>query len=64
MPCKCVKCPDCNGLGKVESRTGSYPPETGLETCSTCRGSGVSEKCWECDDFSEDDFSEDFNEDD
>ena len=63
MPCKCVKCPDCNGLGQVEYRTGSYP-ETDLETCCRCRGSGVSEKCWECDDFSEDDFSEDFNEDD
>jgi len=53
MACKCVTCPDCNGLGQVEYRTGSYP-ETDLETCSTCRGSGVSEKCWECEDFSED----------
>ena len=58
MACKCVKCPDCNGLGQVEYRTGSYLG-TDFEICFTCRGSGVSEKCWECEDF-----SEDFNEDD
>ena len=53
MACKCVKCPNCNGLGQVEYRTGSYLG-TDFEICFTCRGSGVSEKCWECEDFSED----------
>jgi DnaJ-class molecular chaperone len=47
--CRCVSCPDCNGIGSVMQRTGSYPEED-LQTCSSCRGSGVSERCSSCED--------------
>jgi hypothetical protein len=45
--CTCVSCGDCGGSGQVEVRTGSYP-EWDLESCSNCRGSGVSEMCESC----------------
>lgn len=52
--CACASCPDCNGSGIVEIRTGGYP-ETDLETCSTCKGCGVEEKCLYCTEKEQDD---------
>ncbi len=45
--CRCVSCPECSGTGQVEYRTNSYP-EREMESCSTCRGSGISEACAKC----------------
>lgn len=45
--CRCVRCGECHGSGRVEVRTGGYP-ETDIETCSECRGTGKSETCSGC----------------
>ena len=45
--CECVSCHDCNGMGFVSVPTEDYP-EDDVETCPTCRGSGVTERCESC----------------
>ena len=45
--CKCVTCPDCHGLGRLEVLTGSYP-EYEYEGCITCDGDGRIEICEAC----------------
>ena len=53
LPCECVSCPNCRGLGtiRVDFRTGL--PSEGmddldeLEYCENCRG-GVIETCQRC----------------
>ncbi len=45
--CRCVRCAECSGSGRVDVRTGGYP-ETDIETCSECRGTGISEMCSGC----------------
>ena len=54
-PCKCVRCPDCDGGGHLwrdfESNTlhAHRTDDMGdLELCERCMGSGVDEECDEC----------------
>lgn len=53
--CTCINCPDCGGTGTVWfSFDGTYlgchrsDDLDNLETCDSCRGSGISERCDEC----------------
>lgn len=46
-PCRCVRCGDCGGSGRVSVRTDSYP-EWDLESCEECGGSGIVETCDRC----------------
>ena len=52
--CTCISCPECGGSGCELVRTSGYPEED-IEACSTCRGSGISEKCEYCIDHDEQD---------
>lgn len=47
--CRCLRCSDCGGSGRVEVKTGSYP-EWDLESCPECEGTGISEMCRLCSD--------------
>jgi hypothetical protein len=48
--CECVRCDNCDGLGRV--RTGFLDDS---ELCDECSGTGVSDVCDECRDWSDDD---------
>lgn len=50
--CQCVRCGDCEGSGQVEVPTNGYP-ETDLEQCAMCRGTGIIEICEDCLDLPE-----------
>jgi hypothetical protein len=50
--CRCATCAECGGSGQVEVRTGGYP-ETELESCTECRGYGISEMCAYCEERKE-----------
>jgi hypothetical protein len=50
--CRCVICGDCMGSGHVEVSTSGYP-ETDLESCSMCDGSGIVDQCARCADLEE-----------
>jgi len=47
MNCRCIRCGDCGGSGRVMSRRDGYP-ESELESCVMCRGTGISEPCAAC----------------
>jgi RecJ-like exonuclease len=55
-PCTCVSCGDCNGTGNVWRNydalgryvEGGIDDSSDLETCDTCRGSGIVETCDRC----------------
>jgi hypothetical protein len=53
--CQCVLCGECMGSGSVwVSFSGDYLGSgrcddlDTLETCETCEGSGITERCYEC----------------
>lgn len=47
--CRCVRCGDCGGSGQTRVKALEYEyPEWDLETCSTCGGTGIVEKCVPC----------------
>ena len=48
MECRCVRCPNCRGLGTVRVDDRSQPSGWDLDTCDECRGSGVTEYCENC----------------
>jgi hypothetical protein len=50
--CKCVRCGDCGGSGNVSVESDGYP-EFDLESCQTCKGSGIVETCANCADLEE-----------
>jgi hypothetical protein len=62
MSCTCVSCPDCNGSGylweTLDGKIHSHRCDDmgDLVTCENCHGSGLSERCWECERTDEEDF--------
>jgi DnaJ-class molecular chaperone len=48
VSCTCISCPECHGQGTVEVQDKTQPSGWDLETCRECRGSGVSERCADC----------------
>ena len=55
MSCTCISCHECGGTGTVwYSFGGKYLGNhrcddlDNLETCETCGGQGIVERCWEC----------------
>lgn len=47
-PCRCVRCKDCSGTGKVRFDGVYCLEDYDLELCDTCVGSGISEICFRC----------------
>lgn len=48
MTCACIRCDTCKGLGNVCMDDPQASEGWDLETCPDCHGTGISEKCEEC----------------
>lgn len=58
LPCQCVRCGTCRGIGSIDDPfdySGTYP-----RTCDDCNGSRLTEVCERCEELEELEWVEQF----